>query len=134
MSPGADDMLPAPRGRSFRFPGVLRAVRAPASAVPSYSAQMSLPRRQHRGKTKPHAMSERVMHRFKQGVDRGAAACDRFPDARISHLRYEDLTRDPIEAIRQSFSEVDLEVSSKSLIIVEVLTSIGSLSRISLRV
>lgn len=87
--------------------------RDPASAVPSYAAQASLPSRQHRGYVDPNAMGQRVMQRFLQGVERGARACDDFPTARISHVRYHDLVADPVAATKRAYDELGLSVGSE---------------------
>lgn len=97
--------------RTFPDARVIWTHRDPASAVPSYCAQASLPCRQHRGHVDPRVMGERVMHRFLQGVERGARACDEFPSARIAHVKYEDLTRDPVGVIQQTYGELGLVTS-----------------------
>jgi len=97
------------------FPGarVIWTHRDPASAVPSYAVQASLPSRQHRGYVDPKAMGQRVMHRFLQGVERGTRACDDFPAARISHVRYDELVADPVAATRRAYQDLGLTVSSE---------------------
>ena len=119
-APDQDFVLKSPEHLWF-LPALLRAFpaariiwthRDPASAVPSYSAQASLPSRQHRGVVDPRAMGQRVMQRFLQGIERGTRACDEFPSAKISHVRYADLVDDPIGATRRAYDELDLELSN----------------------
>lgn len=119
-APGRDFVLKSPEHLWF-LPALLRTFpdariiwthRDPASAVPSYSAQASLPSRQHRGVVDPKVMGKRVLERFLQGVERGTRACDEFPSARISHVRYADLVDDPVAATRRAYAELDLEFSA----------------------
>lgn len=97
--------------RTFPDARVIWTHRDPASAVPSYSAQASLPCRQHRGAVDPKAMGQRVLGRFLQGVERATRACDEFPNASISHVKYTDLMDDPIGVTRTVYEELGLSVS-----------------------
>lgn len=54
------------------------------------------------------------MERFLDGVERGTRACDEFPSARISHVRYADLLEDPIAATRRAYAELDVELSPEA--------------------
>ena len=54
------------------------------------------------------------MERFLDGVERGTRACDEFPTARISHVRYADLLDDPIAATRRAYAELDVEFSPEA--------------------
>jgi hypothetical protein len=96
--------------RTFPNARVIWTHRDPASAVPSYAAQASLPSRQHHGYVDPKAMGQRVMQRFLQGVERGARACDEFPAARITHVRYQELMADPVAATRRAYEDLGLTV------------------------
>ena len=89
--------------------------RDPARALPSYSAQISLPVRQHRGRVDPLAIGRRVLSRFEQGVSLGEQACDAHPDAKIVHVRYPDLVRDPVEAVRSTYEQLELEPTAEHL-------------------
>lgn len=94
------------------FPGarVIWTHRDPAAAVASYAAQMSLPHRQHRGTTDPKLMGERVLSRFESGIARAERASAAFPPETIAHIRYEDLTNDPVAAIERAYRDLGLSV------------------------
>lgn len=97
------------------FPGarVIWTHRDPASAVPSYCAQASLPSRQHRGRVDPKQMGTRVMQRFLQGVERATRACDEFPNARICHVKYPDLVADPVAETARVYEELGLPLAAE---------------------
>lgn len=98
-----------------RFPDarIVWTHRDPAKALPSYSAQVSLPARQHRGAVDPVDIGARVLLRARQGVAIGQKACDDHPAARIAHVGYTDLTARPIEEVRRVYHELELELSSE---------------------
>lgn len=94
------------------FPGarVIWTHRDPAAAVASYAAQMSLPHRQHRGSTNPSLMGQRVLERFESGIARAERASSDFSPGTIAHVRYEDLTSDPVLAIERAYRDLGLSV------------------------
>lgn len=94
------------------FPGakVIWTHRDPAAAVASYAAQMSLPHRQHRGATDPVLMGQRVLERFESGIARAERASADFPAGTIAHVRYEDLTGDPVATIGRAYRDLGLSV------------------------
>jgi len=98
--------------RNFPDARVIWTHRDPASAVPSYSAQASLPCRQHRGAVDPKVMGQHVLGRFLQGVERATRACEEFPDAHISHVQYADLMDDPIGVTQKVYEEFGLPFSA----------------------
>lgn len=97
--------------RVFPTARVIWTHRDPASAVASYAAQMSLPNRQHRGVTDPKQMGERVLSRFESGIARAERATADFPPGTLAHVRYEELTRDPVAAIERAFRDLGLSVT-----------------------
>jgi len=97
--------------KTFPDARVIWTHRDPASAVLSYSAQMCLPARQHRGVVDPRAMGKRVLSRFRQGVERADAAMALFPKGRLAHLQYDELARDPVGALDRVYRELELEAS-----------------------
>src|SRR6187402_2210653 len=58
-------------------------------------------------------MGQRVMQRFLEGVERGTRACDEFPSARISHVRYHELMADPVGTTRRAYDELGLSVGAE---------------------
>jgi len=99
--------------RVFPSARVIWTHRDPAAAVASYAAQMSLPNRQHRGVTDPKQMGERVLSRFESGIARAEKAIADFPKGTLAHVRYEDLTEDPVGTIERAFRELGLNVTAE---------------------
>ncbi len=85
--------------------------RDPVKALASYSAQVSLPARQHRGRIDPVEIGQRVLCRFQQGLQVGQETCERNPAARISHVHYSDLISDPLGAVARAYEDLDLELT-----------------------
>ena len=73
--------------------------RDPAKALPSYAAQMVLPGRQYMGRVEPLTIGARLLHRFRQGIERAGAARRANPSARLVDVHFNDLTTDPVGAV-----------------------------------
>lgn len=97
--------------RSFPDAKVIWTHRDPAAAVASYSAQISLPVRQHRGIVDPVQLGAHVLHRFGEGVGRAEQALARFAPGQIAHVRYDELAADPVTALRGAYAELDLPMT-----------------------
>lgn len=105
--------------RTFPDARIIWTHRDPAKAVPSYSAQISLLARQHRGAVDPHAIGQRVLSRFEQGTELARAACQAHPEAQIAHLDYRQLVEDPISALDSCYEKLGLEISPEHHVAME---------------
>lgn len=82
--------------------------RDPVSCIASYSSMISLTRRAWFGRIHAEYIGEHVTDRFLGGVTRGMATRDRVGEERFFDTRFEQLTRDPVQAVRDIKAHFDI--------------------------